>query len=126
MLKRFLNRFCFRAVRNHITPHLPEARQQRLISKVAQFVACEMIEGDYLEFGVYQGISFINAYRHFNEQYEARIAQDAGGTMEPEAKEHRHKAWSKMRFFAFDSFQGLPALSTEDSGSHDFQQGQYA
>lgn len=126
MVKRILDTFCSRAVRNYITPHLPAARQQPLISKVAQFVACEMIAGDYLEFGVYQGVSFINAYRHLKQQFEERIAQDEGGIMESEAREHRQRIWANMRFFAFDSFQGLPALSAEDSVSCDFQQGQYA
>ncbi len=43
------------------------------------------IEGDYLEFGVFQGNSFILA---------ARLAQKYG--------------MNKMRYFAFDSFEGLP------------------
>ncbi len=43
------------------------------------------IEGDYLEFGVFQGNSFILA---------ARLAEKYG--------------MNKMRYFAFDSFEGLP------------------
>ncbi len=34
--------------------------------------------------------------------------------------------WSDMRFFAFDSFEGLPALRGVDVESRDFAEGQYA
>lgn len=49
-------------------------------------VASSGADGDYLEFGVYQGSSFIMAFEL--------------------AKKYR---LDSMRFFAFDSFQGLPA-----------------
>jgi O-methyltransferase len=48
-------------------------------------VAGGKISGDYLEFGVYRGTSFISAYKH---------ALACG--------------LSTMRFFAYDSFEGLP------------------
>jgi len=54
-------------------------------------------EGDYLEFGVYQGSSLIMAFEL--------------------AQKHR---LDSMRFFAFDSFQGLPASEGK------FQKGDYS
>jgi len=48
--------------------------------------------GDYLEFGVYRGDSFTIAYRY--------------------AKKHELKS---MRFYAFDSFQGMPVASGRDA-----------
>lgn len=57
--------------------------------------------GDYLEFGVYRGDSFLHAHHH------AR----------------RLMPW--MRFFAFDSFAGLPAPTGIDQGG-EFDQGQFA
>jgi len=53
--------------------------------RVFRGVAAAKLEGDYLEFGVYRGSSFTNSYR---------LAQKHGLT--------------SMRFFAFDSFRGLP------------------
>jgi hypothetical protein len=53
--------------------------------------------GDYLEFGVYRGASFI-------------MASQLAGKYQQES----------MRFFAFDSFQGLP-----DSEGETFQKGEY-
>ena len=53
--------------------------------------------GDYLEFGVYRGASFI-------------MASQLAGKYQQES----------MRFFAFDSFQGLP-----DSEGEAFQKGEY-
>jgi O-methyltransferase len=55
------------------------------------------VAGDYLEFGVYRGTSFITAY------YAAK----------------RH-GMSNMRFFAFDSFAGLP------NDEHKFKKGDLA
>lgn len=66
------------------TLFLPD-RRRHYFERVFAAVAESGVEGDYLEFGVYQGSSFIMA---------ARLARKYG--------------LSNMRFFAFDSFQGLP------------------
>ncbi len=97
-----------------------------LMHKVAKFVACEIIEGDYLEFGVYRGQSFIGAYHALQQQFERRIRHNAGGEHESAARAQRQAAWEGMRFFAFDSFEGLPALAAEDLATQDFAAGQYA
>ena len=62
------------------------------------------VEGEYLEFGVYCGNSFINAW------HSARLT----------GRNH-------VRFFAFDSFEGLPDPngSAADEGG-DFRQGQFS
>lgn len=60
------------------------------------------LHGDYLEFGVYRGRSFIHAYK---------------------AAEKRE---FDMHFYAFDSFQGLPELIDEERSYQHFEQGQYA
>jgi hypothetical protein len=62
------------------------------------------VEGEYLEFGVYRGDSFINAW------HAARVTG-----------QHR------MRFYAFDSFSGLPDpdLSSGDRGG-EFVKGQFS
>ena len=97
-----------------------------IIAKASRFIACEMIEGDYLEFGVYQGASFISSYCWLNHQFHSRSSLDVGGVNQDADKNHRMSIWNNMRFFAFDSFEGLPELSVDDKATHDFQKGQYA
>ena len=104
----------------------PPATGGTLIEKAAKFVACEMIEGDYLEFGVYRGGSFIAAYRALETAFARRIAQETGGADETASRTRRRALWDAQRFFAFDSFQGLPPLTQDDRSSDDFAAGQYA
>lgn len=59
------------------------------------------IEGDYAEFGVLQGRTTIEAWR----------------------ASHRH-GLSKMKFWIFDSFEGLPEVSGEDVGGP-FETGEF-
>ena len=67
------------------------------------FTYTSRLEGDYLEFGVYNGDSFISAY-HFAQLLELR----------------------EMRFYAFDSFEGLPEPRGVDrEGFTHFSRGQY-
>ncbi|HCW08909.1 MAG TPA: hypothetical protein DGG95_16255, partial [Cytophagales bacterium] len=62
--------------------------------------------GDYLEFGVFQGKSFIQAYKSFEFFW--------GKT----------EVWDKMRFFAFDSFEGIPAPNEIDRKINGFKGGE--
>ena len=60
--------------------------------------------GDYYEFGLFKGYSFLNAQRQ---------------------AERLHL--ENMRFFGFDSFKGLPRVSGIDQTTHnEFYEGQYA
>ena len=59
-------------------------------------------EGDYLEFGVWQGNSMVNAYK---------CAVECG--------------LHDMKFYAFDSFEGLPDFSGRDAEYNRFTKGQY-
>lgn len=78
------------------------AREQMLRTAL-EFAEWSRLEGDYLEFGVWQGRTFAAAY-----YFAARYGLDS------------------MRFYAFDSFQGLPKVAAEDSnGSAEFQSGDY-
>jgi O-methyltransferase len=96
-----------------------------LIRKVAHFVCSDKIAGDYLEFGVWRGNSFAQSYRALRDVFEDRIRSVGfGGT--PEDARERQDIWDRMRFFAFDSFEGLPTLRGIDAESRDFSKGQYA
>ena len=78
--------------------------QEHALDNVMRFASASAMEGDYLEFGVYEGGTFAAAY-HLAQRYGLR----------------------SMRFFAFDSFQGLPSPSGIDATPYQqFQQGQYA
>ena len=55
------------------------------VEQVAAYLVGAKLEGDYLEFGVYRGAVFSHIYKWIS------------------------KLFPKMQFFAFDSFQGLPA-----------------
>lgn len=58
--------------------------------------------GDYLEFGVYRGRSFIYAYKH------------------------AQRCNLNMHFYAFDSFQGLPEVRGQDTEYSGLRQGDYS
>lgn len=59
-------------------------RRYHAVEQIAAYSAGAKIEGDYLEFGVYKGDIFIHAYKWMA------------------------KLFPKMRFLAYDSFEGLP------------------
>ncbi|MEK6741633.1 MAG: TylF/MycF/NovP-related O-methyltransferase [Nanoarchaeota archaeon] len=64
---------------------------EEVLRRAMGFIALGKIEGDYAEFGVYEGHSFISAYK-FAEQLEIK----------------------NMNFWAFDSFEGFPEIKGID------------
>lgn len=79
---------------------LPE--EETFFHMAAKWVKRHSIEGDYCEFGVYTGRSFVQAYQ--------AIHQDVPG----------------LKYFAFDSFEGLPAPGKEDLVYPQFSEGSFA
>ena len=67
----------------------------------AVFKSIQRIEGDYCEFGVYTGRSFVHAYKAITRREKMRTT----------------------RFFAFDSFEGLPEPGEADSVYKEFAKG---
>lgn len=90
---------------------LPEDRgfigQHGCIRTAASFVTWNQIEGDYLEFGVYRGESLAAAYKALRSNRSQHTVSDFDSPDYKRWKEH------PPRFFAFDSFEGLPPGATE-------------
>lgn len=91
--------------------------------KAAQISIAELVEGDYLEFGVFRGRSFVQAFRSIQNAYHTWSKDSVHS---PRHVEKVREMWNRMRFFAFDSFLGLPEPSGFDCDSADFAKGQYA
>jgi O-methyltransferase len=73
-----------------------------------QFAVYNDVRGDYLEFGVYTGSSFAHAWHYYQAFWEGfrqrnKVADPAMG---------------RRRFFAFDSFEGLPATDQSELPPH--------
>jgi O-methyltransferase len=102
--------------------NINENYQNTIIYKAANIIVAEKVEGDYLEFGVYEGRSFIHSYHVIESVIKQHQKLSAGRT---EDVEEIKGIWENMRFFAFDSFQGLPALSGVDKEGRDFAKGRY-
>ncbi|HEX9988532.1 MAG TPA: TylF/MycF/NovP-related O-methyltransferase [Chloroflexia bacterium] len=78
--------------------------REQMLKIATEFTMFSQIEGDYLEFGVYEGELFAAAYH---------LAQMFGLT--------------SMRFYAFDSFEGLPDIQGVDAeGFRHFSKGEFA
>lgn len=121
-LKRIL--FPVRKLAEGFVNITPDSSVRTIVDKAANIIAAEKVEGDYLEFGVYAGASFIRAHDTIKNIFEQHQILHAGRT-EKDAAEIR-RIWEKMRFFAFDSFQGLPELDQHDAETSDFAKGKYA
>ena len=93
-LPTFITATIYRVVRSRWVVDPRKESFERIFATLAS----SGIEGDYLEFGVYRGSSFIQAYQ---------MAEKYG--------------LASMRFFAFDSFQGLPAAEGKTFNKGEFQ-----
>jgi len=85
----------------------------------ASFIAANQIEGDYLEFGVWRGYSFVPAFHSVTQSrldhFQLGYASD------------KYNSWknSPPHFYAFDSFEGLPG-GNDAERMVDYDEGSYA
>jgi O-methyltransferase len=101
----------------------PSDNADSIIWKAAQILSGELVEGDYLEFGVFQGNSLITAFTTIRSVFRQRASHEIHS---PEYRKQVLQQWDKMRFFAFDSFRGLPQVGSIDRQSKDFVEGKFA
>jgi len=80
---------------------------EEVLEKAMRFVSHNKVDGDYLEFGVWKGRSFVRAYNIWKHLFFGK------GELKP------------MKFYAFDSFEGLPEIRAQEDQSGEFTKGQY-
>lgn len=104
MIKRLVRERLARFVDSRLVTH--DGKWEILDKVMRAQRAWRLPEGDYLEFGTYEGMSFAHA---------CALA--------------RREGLDGMRFFAFDSFEGLPGTSSfeeAETGYDHFHPGQFA
>jgi O-methyltransferase len=93
------------AVRHKYLPKIQElvqySRKEAMLSACLEYVHWAEVKGDYLEFGMWKGGSMIAAY-HLSKRF---------GSL------------SDMKFYGFDSFQGIPTLNVNKSEAKAFPPG---
>lgn len=112
-------------VKNIIFKSGNEAPASEFIRNICKFVVNECIDGDYYEFGVYQGNTLSSFYKQMQSVSDKRLKR-TDFSKESSAYNKRSAIKHDMIFHAFDSFEGLPQLAESDIGTLDFHEGQYS
>lgn len=121
MIKRFFVDNARRIIWRVIGPPLNSGREyvasHGCVRCAASFLAWNQVPGDYLEFGVFEGQSFTETYRSIWRERDEVHRYIEGNEVDE---------WynDRPRFFAFDSFEGLPGGPGERHS--DYAEGAYA
>ena len=97
-LNRLYKRWMFSKLRSskwffYFQRFMTYTNEEKMMQLAMKYADDNKLEGDYLEFGVFEGTGFIRAY-HFAQWHNL----------------------DSMRFYAFDSFKGLPRSEGIDEG----------
>ncbi len=117
-IRKFMGRF--------VITTAAKSETDKLFYKAGSFVAADKFEGDYLEFGVFTGFMFSSAFHLIGEAYKNAYTPSVWNTEQDRID--RKQLWDKMRFIAFDSFQGLPKPTgiDIDLSSSNFVEGKFS
>ena len=104
-------------------------RYLRPIYLASDLVCSEYVPGDYLEFGVFRGDSFVAAYHSINKAVKNWASYDRA-RMSYSDPQRAAQAFAviqqnEIRFFAFDSFDGLPEPEGVDMEAARISKGRY-
>lgn len=108
-------------LRKHLHGSRPTLRDE-FIDNCCKFWVNNIIDGDYYEFGVYQGETSIK----FAQAFYGFLSRRISTTGSLRVAELRRGLRDNVKFHLFDSFNGLPELSGVDTEGHDFEAGQYS
>lgn len=103
-----------------------QLNRSKILDISCKFVVNECIEGDYYEFGVWRGQTFIYAYLRLIQTAKKRLKNSSSIGINLNADIKRRNILESTIFHAFDSFEGLPELTLEDKYSDDFFKGQFS
>lgn len=95
--------------------------ENQLCADIANFIVFNQIEGDYLEFGVWRGDWFADFYAKISREWK---------NFHNHARLYCHEIdelwFQRKQFVAFDSFKGLPSVTTTDTPIHSAKEGIYS
>ncbi|MBS3066966.1 hypothetical protein J4205_04010 [Candidatus Pacearchaeota archaeon] len=100
-----LNPFRFKPYYTYLHEFFNYTEREKVLYNIMDYARSSKLEGDYLEFGLSEGSTFIPAF-HFSQSMGKNL--------------------KKMRFIGFDSFEGLPSIrSLDKKGFKHFREGDY-
>jgi hypothetical protein len=114
-----------RSLANRFVNDPARVDKETMVYKAGFIVSADNVEGDYLEFGVMAGDSFIKAYRSMHQAHLDLTKVTEANNVTAEDVRERGQTWGTRRFFAFDSFEGLPEITGIDKQGTEFKQGKY-
>lgn len=100
-IKQAFRRFALRPEMRSLVAVASRTPREEMLWRAFEFISANAVPGDYVEFGLYRGGTFVPAHRL--------------------AERHR----PEMRLFGFDSFEGLPEPGAADKGGQ-FSDGMYS
>ncbi len=93
-----------------LRPHFKQIywEESNAFKWAASYVVKNQVVGDYVEFGVWKGNSFIEMYQQMKTNSEIFYQNNKKKDVQ-----NLHNIFDRMRFHAFDSFEGLPNTTSE-------------